>query len=168
MRVAIARQLLLGLSASAARRAPLAPPAFGAAAARPAAPPRRAAMSAAAAAGEPCQRLSCAAAAELAASGAARYVDVRTPEEFGNGHPPGAINVPIMLSGGGGMAPNPGFLAAFEAACADKDEQLLVGCAAGKRSEMAVGKLAAAGYVNLVDVEGGFQAWCAAGLPASK
>jgi rhodanese-related sulfurtransferase len=168
MRVAIARQILLP-SASAARRAPLAPPAFGAAAARPrSAPPRLAAMSVAAAADSPA-RLSCSAAAELAASGAVRYVDVRTPEEFANAHPVNSTNVPLMLSApGGGMAPNPGFLAAFEAACPDKSEQVLVGCAAGKRSEMAVGKLAAAGYGKLIDVEGGFAAWCAAGLPVSE
>jgi rhodanese-related sulfurtransferase len=66
------------------------------------------------------------------------------------------------------MTPNPSFLAAFEAACPDKSEQVLVGCAAGKRSEMAVGKLAAAGYGKLIDVEGGFAAWCAAGLPVSE
>jgi hypothetical protein len=34
-----------------------------------------------------------------------KYVDVRTPEEFENGHPEGAINVPYMLKHGGGNCP---------------------------------------------------------------
>lgn len=46
---------------------------------------------------------------ELASSGAYQYLDVRTPEEFAAGHPPGAINIPFMFSAGGGMSPNPNF-----------------------------------------------------------
>ena len=31
------------------------------------------------------------------------------PQEFSEGHAPGAVNVPIMLSGMAGMSPNPDF-----------------------------------------------------------
>ena len=48
---------------------------------------------------------------ELVASGACTYLDVRTPQEYEGGHCPGAVNVPVMVSAGGGMAPNPDFLA---------------------------------------------------------
>ena len=31
-----------------------------------------------------------------------KYLDVRTVEEFAAGHPPGALNIPVMLAGAGG------------------------------------------------------------------
>jgi len=43
------------------------------------------------------------------------YVDVRTVQEFEDGHPPGAVNVPLMHAGPGGMVPNPDFLAVMRA-----------------------------------------------------
>jgi rhodanese-related sulfurtransferase len=39
------------------------------------------------------------------------YVDVRTVEEFEQGHVPGAYNVPILFRTNAGMQPNPEFLA---------------------------------------------------------
>ena len=39
------------------------------------------------------------------------YVDVRTVEEFEQGHVPGSYNIPILFRVGGGMQPNPDFLA---------------------------------------------------------
>lgn len=36
-------------------------------------------------------------------------VDVRTVEEFDEGHVPGSYNVPIAFSGAMGMSPNPTF-----------------------------------------------------------
>ena len=41
-------------------------------------------------------------------------VDVRTVEEFGEGHIPGAYNVPFAFKGPFGMEPNPGFAAAMQ------------------------------------------------------
>lgn len=44
------------------------------------------------------------------------YLDVRTEEEFREGHPEGAWNVPLgFASPWGGMEPNPDFLAAVRA-----------------------------------------------------
>lgn len=39
---------------------------------------------------------------QLLDSGAAAYVDVRTPEEFAAGHVPGAVNVPVAVVGPSG------------------------------------------------------------------
>src|SRR5688572_19907186 len=45
----------------------------------------------------------------------ATFVDVRTPEEFADGHVPGAVNVPISLAQGGGMVPNADFVKVMQA-----------------------------------------------------
>lgn len=42
------------------------------------------------------------------------YVDVRTVEEFDQGHVPGAWNVPIAFRTPQGMQPNPDFLATIQ------------------------------------------------------
>jgi rhodanese-related sulfurtransferase len=96
------------------------------------------------------------------------YLDVRTPEEYGGGHAPGAVNVPLMFAGAGGMSPNPAFLASAQAAMPDKSKPLLVGCKAGPRSGKACAALADAGYTAIMDVQGGWMAWEAAGLPVQK
>ena len=41
----------------------------------------------------------------------------------------------------------------------------MVGCKSGRRSALACEQLAAAGYTDLGNVVGGFDAWLAAGLP---
>jgi rhodanese-related sulfurtransferase len=69
---------------------------------------------------------------ELVEDGTA-FVDVRTEEEFNDGHVPGAVNVPVSLSGPGGMQPNPDFLSIMEV-CFNKDEPIVVACKAGSRS----------------------------------
>ena len=83
------------------------------------------------------------------------YVDVRTPEEFREGRPTGAVNVPIALSQGGSMAPNPKFLETMQAQFA-KDAKIIVGCKAGGRSLRAAQALEAAGYSNVLDQRAGF------------
>ena len=93
---------------------------------------------------------------------------MRTPEEFNNGHAPGAMNVPLMFARAGGMSPNPGFLASAQAALPDKSKQVLVACKAGPRSAKASAALADAGYTAVLDVQGGFSAYEAAGLPVVK
>ena len=92
---------------------------------------------------------------------------MRTPEEFGAGHAPGAVNCPLMFAGAGGMSPNPAFLSSAQAALPDKGKQVLVACKAGPRSAKASAALADAGYCVL-DVQGGFMAWESAGLPVVK
>jgi rhodanese-related sulfurtransferase len=83
------------------------------------------------------------------------YLDVRTPEEFEQGHPAGAYNVPVMVRGPMGMQPNPEFAAVVTRRFA-KDAQLVVGCASGVRSVRACQELERAGFTNLVNMECGF------------
>jgi rhodanese-related sulfurtransferase len=91
---------------------------------------------------------------ELLQSGAV-YVDVRSEPEFEQGHPPGALNVPIAHLGPAGMTPNPDFLNVMSSAFA-KDEKLVVGCKAGGRSRRAAEMLEQAGYSDLSDMTAGW------------
>ena len=46
---------------------------------------------------------------EVLEQNGARFVDVRTVEEFAAGHVPGALNIPLFVrSPAGEMTPNPG------------------------------------------------------------
>jgi rhodanese-related sulfurtransferase len=84
----------------------------------------------------------------------ARYLDVRTEDEFSNGHPVQSINIVALNPGPAGMKPNPNFLAEVEKQFSNKDEQILVGCAMGPRATAAASWLDGAGYtaVSTVDV----------------
>lgn len=84
------------------------------------------------------------------------YVDVRSEPEFEHGHPPGALNVPLLHKGPGGMTPNPEFLQVMQAAFA-KDEKLLLGCRSGGRSRRAAEMLAQHGYTELADLVTGWE-----------
>jgi rhodanese-related sulfurtransferase len=44
------------------------------------------------------------------------YVDVRSEPEFEAGHVPGALNVPLLHQGPGGMSANPEFLSVMQQA----------------------------------------------------
>src|SRR5690348_4439509 len=77
------------------------------------------------------------------------YVDVRTEQEFADGHPEGAVNVPISRMGGGGMTPNPDFISVMEKAFA-KDAKIIVGCKMGGRSAKAAKALSAAGFTDVL------------------
>ena len=106
------------------------------------------------------------------------YLDVRTPEEFAAGHPPGARNIPILLRGGGGMQPNAEFVKVAEANL-PKDAKIITGCMRGGRSLKAAQILAQAGYSHVEDMRGGydgeldpsgavsFPGWARRGLPVT-
>jgi rhodanese-related sulfurtransferase len=83
------------------------------------------------------------------------YVDVRSEPEFEQGHPPGALNLPIAHLGPGGMTPNPDFLAVFEKSFG-KGEQLVIGCKAGGRSRRAAELLVQAGFTDISDMAAGW------------
>ena len=83
------------------------------------------------------------------------YLDVRTPEEYGAGHVPGAYNVPVFLRGPRGMSENPDFVRVVRAHFAP-GAKLVVGCAMGGRSAQACDALAAQGYEALVNMHCGF------------
>lgn len=88
-------------------------------------------------------------------------------EEFAEGHPPGALNLPVMLSEGGQMVPNPEFLAKLPSVLPDTSVSVLVGCKSGRRSMTAINHMAAK-YRTLVNVGQGFTGWAGLGLPVEK
>jgi rhodanese-related sulfurtransferase len=83
------------------------------------------------------------------------YVDVRTEAEFENGHPAGAVNVPVSHMGAAGFEPNPEFMAVIERAFT-KDEKLVIGCKTGSRSRRAAAMLVSAGFKTVTDMIAGF------------
>jgi rhodanese-related sulfurtransferase len=108
------------------------------------------------------------------------YLDVRTEEEFAQGHPTGAINIPVVfLRVGGPPEANPDFVAVAEKTLI-REKKLVVGCMAGGRSQRACEMLEQAGYTDLTNVRGGFggardasgqvivKGWRDAGLPVSQ
>src|SRR6478735_4279297 len=87
----------------------------------------------------------------------ARAIDVREQDEVEQGVIPGATAIPR------------GFLESkIEDAVRDRDEPVVVYCAAGARSAFATQSLLDLGYTNVVSLVGGFGAWKSAGLPWSK
>jgi len=83
------------------------------------------------------------------------FVDVRSEDEFKSGHVPGATCVPLdRIEGGTAELP--------------KDKLVILSCQSGKRSARAHAILSAKGYNNLVEMEGGFSAWAASGMPVNR
>jgi len=72
-------------------------------------------------------------------------LDVRTLEEYRDGHIPGAINIPNEDIGTKEPLELP-----------DKDQLILVYCRSGNRSKQASRKLAELGYTNIVEFGGIF------------
>ncbi|KAG8377277.1 hypothetical protein BUALT_Bualt08G0012600 [Buddleja alternifolia] len=65
-----------------------------------------------------------------------RYLDVRTEEEFKNGHLENALNIPYMFTTQQGRVKNPKFIDQVLAVCR-KDDHLILGCQSGVRSVYA-------------------------------
>ena len=70
-------------------------------------------------------------------------LDVRRPDEFAEGHIPGAINVPNEEIGTAEIAKLP-----------NKSQLILVYCRSGRRSKEAAEKLVKLGYTNIVEFGG--------------
>ena len=70
-------------------------------------------------------------------------LDVRTPEEFADGHIPGAINIPNESIGENDIAELP-----------DKEQRIYVYCRSGNRSKQASTKLVNLGYTNVIVIGG--------------
>jgi rhodanese-related sulfurtransferase len=83
------------------------------------------------------------------------YVDVRTEQEFEQGHPEGAVNIPLLLAGPGGMTPNPDFIRIVLASF-PLDAKIVVGCKAGGRSLKAFAALSREGYTDVFDQRAGW------------
>ena len=76
-----------------------------------------------------------------------QLVDVRTPEEYAEGHIPGAVNMNVND-------------AAFEQQIATLDTKHPVAlyCRSGRRSKIAATRIAKAGY-KVVELNGGILSW---------
>ena len=83
-------------------------------------------------------------------------LDVRTPEEFSDGHIPGALNIPVALKQEQGMIPNQDFVTVVEQHL-QKDKPLVVYCKAGGRSARATAQLQSAGFIEVLDMNAGWE-----------
>ena len=99
---------------------------------------------------EPFTRISVEEAREMIEGGNVQVVDSREPHEHAEGHVPGSLNIPHMAT-----LPRHQELA--------RDKPVLFICKSGQRSAVAAEFAATAGLSELYNVEGGHDAWRAAG-----
>lgn len=76
------------------------------------------------------------------------YVDVRPPDEWQEGHIPGAM-----------LAPRNNLESRFESLVPDRSREIVVYCGSGTRSAFAAKTLAELGYEKVVNLAGGFADW---------
>ena len=76
-----------------------------------------------------------------------QLVDVRTAQEYSEGHIPGAMNIDVNA---------PDFEEKIKAL--DKKENVAIYCRSGRRSKMAANKLTAAGF-KVIELNTGFLSW---------
>lgn len=77
-----------------------------------------------------------------------QLVDVRTADEFAEGHLPNAINIDINGEGFNN-----------ETAKLDKEKPVMVYCKMGGRSAKAAANLKEQGFENISDLDGGIMSW---------
>jgi len=82
-------------------------------------------------------------------------LDVRTAEEYAEGHIKGAVLIPVQVL-------------AERLAEVPKNKQVYVYCHSGTRSARAAKMLAKNGFTNIENVMGGIVAWKKAGYPVVK
>ena len=76
-----------------------------------------------------------------------QLVDVRTAQEYSEGHIPGAMNIDVNA---------PDFEEKIKVL--DKKENVAIYCRSGRRSKMAANKLTAAGF-KVIELNTGFLSW---------
>ncbi|WP_395732085.1 rhodanese-like domain-containing protein [Prosthecobacter sp.] len=108
-------------------------------------------------AADPAKHVKADEAAKIIADGKVAVIDVRTPDEFKDGHIQGAKNIDIMSQD-------------FEAQLGklDKTQPTLVHCQAGGRSMRALKVFEKLGFKNLIHLDEGFGGWAASGKPVVK
>jgi rhodanese-related sulfurtransferase len=94
---------------------------------------------------------------QLLNRGKTTIIDVRTPQEFAVGHLRDAKNIPLA-----------DLAARISELEKSKARAVVVVCQSGARADKAVRQLAAAGFNDVVSLDGGLTAWQAAGLPVAK
>lgn len=104
---------------------------------------------------EPFTRITVQEAKEMVDRGDVQFVDTREPHEHAAGHAPGTVLIPHLS-------------VMNRIAELGTDKDILFICKSGARSALAAEFAAAAGLTRLYNVEGGHDAWQAAGLPMEK
>jgi rhodanese-related sulfurtransferase len=97
--------------------------------------------------------------ADLCERSRIELIDVRTPVEYREFHVAAARNVPLDK-----LDP----AALMQARTGSKEEPLYVICRSGSRGRQACEKFLAAGFTNVINVEGGTLAWAECGLPVMR
>lgn len=82
-------------------------------------------------------------------------VDVRTPEEYAEGHIAGAVNIDWKA----------GHFAEQAEVLLDKDKTIALYCIHARRSKFAANELQKMGYKNVIELQDGLDAWINAGKP---
>lgn len=93
-----------------------------------------------------------AAAAQIVDDSGVIVLDVRSPQEFAAGHLPDAINIDVESAD-----------FADRVAGLDESAKTLVYCQTGNRSGVATDEMADLGFTEMSDLQGGIEAWSAAG-----
>ena len=83
----------------------------------------------------------------------AQLIDVRTPEEFEEGHIANALNIDFFSDN---------FLQNMEKL--DKEKPVVLYCKSGNRSNKSVQKLKDSGFSKIYDVDGGITEWKSKGF----
>src|SRR5262249_52106260 len=90
----------------------------------------------------------------LAAGEKRAVIDVRDPDEFGDGHLEAATNI------------SRGFLEfRVGTAVSEPSTPIVLYCQTGLRSMLAAKALKDLGYSNVINLQGGYQKWSQSGLP---
>ena len=84
-------------------------------------------------------------------------IDVRTPQEYTQGHLPKAQNIPLQEFNG-----------RIEELSAHKDKEIFLVCASGGRSHTATQTLIKNGFTKAQNVLGGTRGWQAKGYPTDQ
>jgi phage shock protein E len=90
--------------------------------------------------------------ADAAAEPGVVILDVRTPQEYADGHIAGAVNVDVSAAD-----------FAAQVSALDPDVSYAVYCRSGNRSRAAIDAMNALGHTHTVGLDGGIAAWVAAG-----
>lgn len=98
-------------------------------------------------------------AAEAAIAQADLLIDVREPDEYRQGHLPGALNIPRGLLE---------FQMGSQPALEPRGLAIVLYCKTSGRAALAACALQDMGYLGVRSIAGGFDAWAAAGKPVAR
>ncbi len=95
------------------------------------------------------------------------YLDVRTEEEFEEGHPKDSYNVPVFFFTDEGKVLNSDFIPVLEANFS-KEQGFVVGCRSGNRSQDAIQLMIEAGFKNIKHCYAGYNGKSLNGIKVLK